>query len=329
MKARWQAWAKERGYRMVWGDPSEVGEALSEIDSRRRRGELEARFDEENLSQFTPLDEETIRGMRTLVIIAVRRPAHRLLFRFKGGALEAIVPPTYVNYSLLPDRIRADLERNVLNGQGQIRHIQIPLKLVAARLGLVTYGRNNLTYLRGWGSYHQLAGFLTSVDLQPKQSFIPCSEPEAGHGGSGERLQPACRNCRRCVSACPTGALAGDRFLARAERCLTLTNEQPGAWPDWIPPSAHHCLVGCLLCQQACPVNRKRLELEDLTTVFSSSQMAKILAGEANQTDPAWNQISAKLTQAGLGGYLPVLSRNLRALERANGAVGRTMPCRV
>ncbi len=314
MNALWQTWAEQRGYRMVWGEPSELREVLAEIDARRERGELEARFDQENLRQFDHLDQQTMQAMRTLVIISVRRPAHRLVFKRKQGTLEAIVPPTYANYSLLAEQIRADLDANVLHGKGEIRTLHVPLKLMAARLGLVTYGRNNLTYVRGWGSYHQLAGFLTSIDLQPRQAPRPSRSREANGGRSAGRLQAACLNCRKCISACPTGALAGDRFLIRAERCLTLVNEQPGVWPDWIPASAHQCLVGCLVCQQTCPVNRKRLQFENSTPVFSEAETAKILAGDGNETDPAWNRIRVKLTQAGLRKYVPVLTRNLRAL---------------
>jgi epoxyqueuosine reductase len=314
MNRLWQDWALQRDYRMVWAEPTAVAEVLAEIDARRQRNELEPRFDRENLSQFERLDEQTVRAMRTLVVIAVRRPAHRLVFKRKEGTVEAIVPPTYVNYRMLAEEIRADLESAVLRGKGEIRTVHVPLKLLAARLGLVRYGRNNVTYMKGWGSYHQLAGFLTTVDLQPKRVPIPSADEKGNGDRSAGLLQAACRKCRKCIEACPTGALTSDRFLVRAERCLTLVNEQAGAWPDWIPASAHQCLVGCLACQRTCPVNRDRLQFENLTTVFSEAETARILAGDGNETEPAWSRIEAKLTEAGLKRYVPVLTRNLRTL---------------
>ena len=33
-------------------------------------------------------------------------------------------------------------------------------------------------------------------------------------------------------------------------------NERKGEFPRWIWPSWHNCLVGCLSCQKACPVNK-------------------------------------------------------------------------
>jgi len=121
---------------------------------------------------------------------------------------------------------------------------------------------------------------------------------------------PACENCRVCLEACPTGAITEERFLLHAERCLTWHNEISGGWPDWLPADAHHCLVGCLKCQEVCPQNQGRLRYESLDVSFDASETDLILSGQCENDEG----IKAKLTEIGLAGYAPVLGRNLKAL---------------
>ena len=69
-------------------------------------------------------------------------------------------------------------------------------------------------------------------------------------------MMDACRRCSACRRNCPTGAIGPDRFLVRAERCLTFHNERPAPFPGWLDPAWHHRLFGCMRCQTVCPANR-------------------------------------------------------------------------
>jgi epoxyqueuosine reductase len=114
------------------------------------------------------------------------------------------------------------------------------------------------------------------------------------------------------MKACPTGAISADRFLLKAERCLTFHNERRGDFPRWIKPAWHNCLVGCLYCQKACPVNKDvPLSIED-GPVFSEKETALILQG-APQNGLPQNSLE-KLQKMDMTEYLPVLGRNLNAL---------------
>ena len=87
-------------------------------------------------------------------------------------------------------------------------------------------------------------------------------------------------------------------------------------WPDWVPARAHHCLVGCLACQRACPANSK-LRVEDSAVRFSFAETRALVETDAAQTDRAEIGIRAKLAWLGQPGLEPVLGRNLRALLAA------------
>ena len=181
--------------------------------------------------------------------------------------------------------------------------LRAPLKQVASRLGLVSYGRNNVTYAPGPGSYFQLLGYLTDAGLPLPNGWQP-SEPA---------LLPTCQTCRACLDDCPTGAIEEDRVLLNAERCLTFTNENPGPWPPWIGPKAHHCLLGCLRCQRCCPENPE-LFVERTGVVFTREETRELLAGSGDHLGPVWDGLRGKLALLGQPGAETVLERNLGAL---------------
>lgn len=112
-------------------------------------------------------------------------------------------------------------------------------RFYAQQAGLGWFGKNTCLISRGFGSWFVVGLLLTSLDLSP-------DEPNEGH----------CGTCRRCLDACPTGAIvfADGRWQVDSRRCISyLTIESPFASPDigragWT--------FGCDICQEVCPFNR-------------------------------------------------------------------------
>lgn len=110
----------------------------------------------------------------------------------------------------------------------------------AAGLGWI--GRNGCLIHPKLGSYLLLTEILLSVELPP-------DEPMADH----------CGRCRRCVEACPTGALVGERELD-ARRCISWATIEHCGELDGESIPLGGMLFGCDGCQQACPFNRQAPE---------------------------------------------------------------------
>jgi epoxyqueuosine reductase len=300
-----KAWAESRNWAAVWGPANVVDQTRSELAERRRAGELDAVFAERWLNRF----DLPATGGGTAIVVAVPRPAHRLRFATPAGEVEAVVPPTYIDDPQTAAAVRHELAAFLETGSDALRPLQAPLKAVAVRFGLARYGRNNVTYVPGMGSYFQLVGALTdsALDLVAAGQLQPYA------------MVPECDSCEACGSACPTGAVREDRFLLHAECCLTNFNELPGAWPAWLAPAWHNCLLGCLYCQEACPLNVGRLVIEDTEVGFDLEETSTLLADTAERSGPVWERIGTKFARLGLQEYEAVLGRNLRALLASRG----------
>jgi len=120
--------------------------------------------------------------------------------------------------------------------QGQ----HIPLKHVANGIGLGTYGWNGLLLTRDFGSYVALRAVVTDAELEP-DTFEP---PE-----------PPCKNCGRCLKACPTGALYGPYKVNPALCVNRLTRKDDDIAPH-LRPRMGNWVCGCDICQEVCPMNR-------------------------------------------------------------------------
>lgn len=181
----------------------------------------------------------------------------------------------------------------------------LPHKRIAVRAGQCEYGRNNITYSKAHGSLQALFVFVS--DLPPED-----------YTWREVKNMDACERCGACVGACPTGAILPDRFLIDNERCLTRQNEWgTHAFPDWIPPAAHHRLTGCLKCQIVCPANKALFAAPMETVAFSEAETAYLLNPDKSAEPP--DGLVERLKPYGIDYRMENLPRNLSAML-ANGS---------
>jgi len=185
----------------------------------------------------------------------------------------------------------------------------LPAKRLAVCAGLAAYGRNNIAYAPGMGSFFRILPFFTDAVCE-KDPWRPME------------TMACCGKCESCVAACPTGAIRPDRFLIDNQRCLTGVNEYLGAeeFPDWIPLDAHHLVVECLKCQWACPANAPYLGNVGPPVRFDEAETKALMGGVPyGEMLPGLRE---KIDDLEWKKYLPVIPRNVRALLRGAGFKG-------
>jgi epoxyqueuosine reductase len=237
---------------------------------------------------------------RSVIVGATTRPLTQAVLTWRGEEHPVQLPPHYAGYRTTPDTL-ATAVRAALDpyGYGAAR-FEPPLKALAACSGLAQYGYNNIAYVDGLGSYLMLAACVSDA---PAPDDVFWGEPH---------WLGRCSTCGACRKACPTGAITEQRLLLHTERCLTLHNEHTDPMPDWIAPEVHHAAVGCLRCQQACPVNKKVELLVADPEPFDEAETAAILAAQPVEELSA--RTIEKMASCGLDYDPQLIARNLKLL---------------
>ncbi len=245
-------------------------------------------------------------GAASAVIIAYRTPMLRLDFNIWGRAHEIIISPQYFDDGLTRADLEAAVRRDIVKDPAaRLEPAQgLHLKLLAVRSGLGRYGRNNICFVDGMGSFVALFAFLTDA---------------AGLEDSWRELSllETCRDCSICYGICPSNAIRRENFVIDAGRCISLYNEVEGAFPSWILPTMHSALMGCMKCQLGCPENQKVGIVEERGEDVNEEETRKILEGRPD--DELLKSLGRKLRgfpPAMDREQFPLLVRNLGVLLR-------------
>jgi epoxyqueuosine reductase len=94
--------------------------------------------------------------------------------------------------------------------------------------------------------------------------------------------------------------------------CLTFFNEDTDAFPEWLDPAWHNCLIGCMICQDVCPANKEQTSWVMPGGEFSEEETTMILDGASKKELSSLT--TAKLQKVKMLESFDVLARNLRLL---------------
>ncbi len=187
-------------------------------------------------------------------------------------------------------RLASSLKESYRNSRTRVCVDSAPIleRSFAYRSGIGFLGKNNMLIVPGHGSYVFLAEILTTASL-------PLDDAEP--------VKNLCKNCTRCLEACPTGALEGPNRI-NAAKCLSyLTIEHDGDFEPETGKRMGRCFLGCDVCQEACPHNPVDKEVK-----VSLPGIAKFLEMNDDEFKVRFGQTA--LARAGL----KRIQRNIKAI---------------
>ncbi len=112
-------------------------------------------------------------------------------------------------------------------------------KAWARKSGLGWIGKNSLLISKKRGSFFVLSEIICDLDLEPDY-----------------RTTDHCGSCRKCIDACPTGAIVSDKII-NGSKCISfLTIELKDEIPSAFEDKLEDWMFGCDICQDVCPWNR-------------------------------------------------------------------------
>jgi len=277
-----------------------LGDLEAAIEGPRREGLLDAELVQSYLVELDFHPPETLSEARSIIVVAIPQPQVRVTFIWAGERVAFIIPPTYPEREM-DIRVHALLRELLKTAGCGLAEASLPKKLLAVRSGLAAYGKSNVTYVPGMGSFHGLVAAYTDL-------------PVVADGWREPQMMDRCRDCAACLRHCPAGAITAERFLLHAERCITFHNEKPAGvpFPPWMEAAWHNCLMGCLHCQWICPENREVRQWVEGSIVFSQEETELLRAGIPLEQIPAATR--EKMQRVHLDRWADLLPRNLGAL---------------
>jgi len=183
-----------------------------------------------------------------------------------GEELAVPIPTTYCHHDDIQAEVAVTLAASLAPAGLSAAPMRLPEKLLAVCAGVARYGRNNIAYVDGHGSFVELVTCVSDL--------APGADPWAG-----PRSLPRCDSCEACRRPArpePSGTTGSCCTASAVSHC---TNESERPFPEWIDPPRHHCLVGCLRCQRCCPEDLAGRDEVAETAAFDERETALSCAG--------------------------------------------------
>ncbi|RLL44956.1 tRNA epoxyqueuosine(34) reductase QueG [Oceanobacillus piezotolerans] len=138
------------------------------------------------------------------------------------------------------EKLTAFIEERVPNAVNKIMVDtgELSDRAVAERAGIGFSGKNTSIITKEFGSFVYLGEMMTNIP------FIP-----------DDPVEDSCGDCRKCLDACPTGALIEGGQL-NAQRCIAFLTQTKDFLPDEFRTKIGNRVYGCDTCQQVCPRNK-------------------------------------------------------------------------
>jgi epoxyqueuosine reductase len=181
-------------------------------------------------------------------------------------------------------------------------------RVFAEQAGVGWIGKNTCVINPTLGSWLFLAEIVTNVELEPDQPAVD-----------------QCGTCTRCLDACPTRAIV-EPYVVDATRCLSyLTIEKRGEVEPALRGAIGAQVVGCDICQDVCPWNRRAATSDDLAWQPREGLLFPRLVDLCLMSDERWRPLlkGSAMRRAGMRRIRRSLAYASAGLPPAQGAEAR------
>lgn len=133
----------------------------------------------------------------------------------------------------------------------------VPARMAAVNAGLGRIGKNNFFYAKKYGSWVFIDTWVIDAEMEYGKPTRPLNCPE---------------DCNKCIEACPTGAL-NKPFSMNRGKCIAQLTIDPSLQSEDSRTNMGTWVYGCDICQNVCPMNKKKWEgKEDFTNLSELTQ---------------------------------------------------------
>lgn len=247
LKDEIKEFARSQGADLVAVAPIEVySDYLAEVKNRLAETGADLKdymIQPEDMSFFERVSDprRTLPDAKAIIVLGVNAYDKTAVYTKTGCELRGKTARIYAYYPVvrqIAEKLAVFIEER---GYKAVQGQHVPLKYVADRTKLGTYGKNALLLTKQYGSYVALRNVITDLALSPHRL---------------EKFVPPCGDCNVCLKACPTGALYAP-YKVNPSLCINpLTRRQDHILPEF-RSKMQNWISGCDICQEVCPVNRK------------------------------------------------------------------------
>src|ERR1700691_641988 len=249
--------ARGIGFELCGVAPAEAFPELAQVSAwpeRGHAGEMNYLSDARRVDPRLALD-----GARSLIVVALNYNSPQPYSTEQAGVREDDFPRGWISRYAWGDDYH-DVLREKLNVLVARMHAQWPEpfearayvdtgpvqeRVAAKYAGLGWLAKNTCLINQQLGSWLFLGVIITTLELPPTLT------------AEVNPSRDLCGSCTRCLDACPTDAFS-EPYVLDASRCISyLTIELRSAIPDHLRSKWGDAIVGCDICQDVCPWNRK------------------------------------------------------------------------
>ena len=249
--------ARELGFDLCGVAPAEAFPELAQYSTwlaRGHAGEMNYLRDERRVDPRLALD-----GARSVIVVALNYNAPQPYSTEQAGVHDDVSPRAWISryawgddyHEVLREKLNALLARmraqwpEPFEARAYVDTGPVVERVAAKYAGLGWLAKNTCLINEQLGSWLFLGVILTTLELQA--SLAPGEPPAAD----------LCGNCTLCLDACPTQAFTAP-YVLDARRCISyLTIELRGVIPEELRSEIGNAVIGCDICQDVCPWNRK------------------------------------------------------------------------